>query len=86
MSRVLFDGREISLTNKEFELLLLFAENPNIVISKETLYDRIWGNDSGNDTATVVVHINRLREKVEYNPAEPKIIETIWKAGYRMNL
>ena len=84
--RVLVKGEEIILTNKEFELLLFFAENPNIVFSKDALYDRIWGMEALGDTATVTVHINRLREKVEKNPAALQLIETVWGAGYRMKV
>ena len=82
--RVYLDGNEVTLVNKEFELLLFLAENPNIVFSKDTLFDRIWGIDSSGTTATVTVHINRLREKLEQDPADPKLIETVWGAGYRM--
>lgn len=84
--RVLLDDGEVSLTNREFELLLFFAENPNIVFSKNQLYDRIWGMDSLGDTSTVTVHINRLREKVERDPSAPQIIETVWGAGYRLKV
>ncbi len=81
--RVFSGGKEISLKNKEFELLLFLAQNPNIVFSKDRLFDRIWGIDSMGDTATVMVHINRLREKIEPVPSNPKYIETVWGAGYR---
>ena len=81
--RVFSDGKEISLKNKEFELLLFLAQNPNIVFSKDRLFDRIWGLDSMGDTATVMVDINRIREKIEPVPSNPKYIETIWGAGYR---
>lgn len=84
--RVTVRGQGVALTNKEFELLLFFAENPNIVFSKIALYDRIWGMDALGDTATVTVHINRLREKIEKDPASPQFIETVWGAGYRMRL
>lgn len=84
--RVTVKGQDVTLTNKEFELLLFFAENPNIVFSKTALYDRIWGMDAMGDTATVTVHINRLREKIEKDPASPQLIETVWGAGYRMKL
>lgn len=76
-------GKEITLTNKEFELLLFLAENPGIVFSKDKLFDQIWGLDAMGDTATVMVHINRLREKIEPNPSSPIYIETVWGAGYR---
>ena len=77
--------KELKLPNREFELLRFLAENPNIVFSKEELFEKIWGFDYVSDAATVSVHINRLREKIEDDPRNPQIIETIWGAGYRMN-
>lgn len=76
---------EIRFPNKEFELLLFLARNPNIVFSKEDLFEKIWGFDYMGDSATVTVHVNRIREKIEDNPQEPKILETVWGAGYRIN-
>ena len=84
--RVYKNEEEILLTNKEFELLLFFIENPNIVFSKDALFDRIWGMDSAGSTATVTVHINRLREKIEKDVSDPRLIETVWGAGYRFKL
>ena len=81
--RIFREGAEITLTNKEFELLLFLAENPGIVFSKDKLFDQIWGFDAIGDTATVMVHINRLREKIEPEPSKPIYIETVWGAGYR---
>ena len=81
--RVFTDGKEVSLTRREFDLLLFFAENPGIAFSKDKLFDRIWGMDALGDTATVMVHINRIREKIEPNPATPVYIETVWGVGYR---
>ena len=80
------NGTELKLPNREFELLRFLAENPNIVFSKEELFEKIWGYDYVSDAATVSVHINRLREKIEDDARNPKIIETIWGAGYRLNL
>lgn len=77
--------KEIRLPNREFELLRFFAENPNIVFSKEELFEKIWGYDYVGDAATVSVHVNRLREKIEDDARNPKLIETVWGAGYRMN-
>ena len=57
--------------------------NADMVFGKETLYERIWGADALGDNATVAVHINRLREKIEDNPSDPHYIETVWGAGYR---
>lgn len=81
--RVFTDGKEVSLTRREFDLLLFFAKNPGIAFSKDKLFDRIWGMDALGDTATVMVHINRIREKIEPNPATPIYIETVWGVGYR---
>lgn len=78
-------SKEIKFRNKEFELLRFLAMNPNIVFSKEQLFEKIWGFDYMGDSATVMVHINRIREKIEDNPKVPKILETIWGAGYRLN-
>lgn len=77
--------KELHLPNREFELLRFLAENPNIVFSKETLFEKIWGYDYVSDAATVSVHINRLREKIEEDARNPQIIETIWGVGYRLN-
>lgn len=69
----------------EFELLKFLAENPNIVFSKEQLFEKIWGFDYARDSATVMVHVNRIREKIEDDSRNPKILETVWGAGYRLN-
>ena len=84
--RVFIGETEITMTNKEYELLLFLAANPNIVFSKETLFDRIWGMEAAGDTATVTVHINRLRDKIEKDTEKPRYIETVWGAGYRFNI
>jgi len=84
--RVFVDDKEVKFVNKEFELLLFLATNPNIVFSKTTLLDRIWGVDSFGDVATVTVHINRIREKIEEDSSNPKYIETVWGAGYRFKI
>ena len=81
--RVFVDGTEVELKNKEYELLLFLMSNADIVFSKETLYERIWGYEAMGDNATVAVHINRLREKIEKNPSQPRYIQTVWGAGYR---
>ena len=80
------NGNELKLPNREFELLRFLAENPNIVFSKEELFEKIWGYDYISDAATVSVHINRLREKIDDDARNPKIIETVWGAGYRLNM
>ena len=68
---------------QEYELLLFLVTNADMVFDKETLYERIWGMDAVGDNATVAVHINRLREKIEDDPSRPHYIETVWGAGYR---
>ncbi|NRY00682.1 DNA-binding response OmpR family regulator [Clostridium beijerinckii] len=84
--RVYVADKEVKLANKEFELLLFLATNPNIVFSKTILLDRIWGMDSFADVATVTVHINRIRDKIEEDSSNPQFIETVWGAGYRFKL
>ncbi|WKY45112.1 response regulator transcription factor [Eubacteriaceae bacterium ES2] len=82
-----FKGEEeIKLPHREFELLKFLAINPNIVFSKESLFEKIWGYDYIGDSATVTVHINRIRDKIEEDSKNPQIIETIWGAGYRLNM
>ena len=81
--RVFVDGTEVPLKNKEFELLYFLMSNADIVFSREALYERILGYDALGDNATVAVHINRLREKIERDPSKPRYIQTVWGAGYR---
>lgn len=78
-------GKEIKMPHREFELLKFLAVNPNQVFSKEQLFEKIWGYDYVGDSATVMVHINRIREKIEDDSKNPKILETVWGAGYRLN-
>jgi len=84
--RVYIGEEEVRFANKEFELLMFLASNPNIVFSKDTLLDRIWGEESFGDSSTVTVHINRIRDKIEVDSSNPKYIETVWGAGYRFNI
>jgi DNA-binding response OmpR family regulator len=77
--------KEVELKNKEYELLLFLARHPNMVFDRETLYERIWGLDAMGDNITVAVHINRLRDKLEEDPANPNYIQTVRGAGYRFN-
>ena len=83
--KVVKNGQEIKMPNREFALLKYLAEHPNVVFSKEKLFETIWGYDYVGDSATVTVHIGRIRDKVEDDPAHPKLIETVWGAGYRLN-
>lgn len=81
--RVFINDEEVSLTNKEFDLLVFLASNPNVVFSKDTIFDKIWGLNAIGETSTVTVHINRIREKIEDDSSNPQYIETVWGAGYR---
>ncbi|MCA9783728.1 MAG: response regulator transcription factor [Calditrichaeota bacterium] len=81
--RVSLAGQSIDLTTREFELLLLFARNPGIAFSRQELLDRVWGYQYGGYSHTVNSHINRLRSKLEADPANPRWIETVWGLGYR---
>jgi DNA-binding response OmpR family regulator len=83
--KVYVRGEEVKFTNREFELLLFLASNPNIVFSKEKLFEKIWGYDYIGDNATVTVHINRIRTKIEKDSSNPQYIDTVWGAGYRFN-
>ena len=80
-----FVACDVRLATREFELLLFLAEHPQIVFSKETLYDRVWDLDAMGNTSTVSVHMNRLREKIEPDPSTPQWLQTVWGAGYRFN-
>lgn len=79
------DGREVSLKAKEFKLLKCLFDNRNTIVKKETLFDMVWGDAYFSD-GTLNVHIRKLREKLEENPNEPKIIKTIWGTGYILEL
>jgi two-component system, OmpR family, response regulator len=81
--RVLVHGREVSLAQKEFDLLLFLLRNPDRVFSKTELFEHCWGVDATGDTSTVTVHIARIREKIETHPEDAQYIETVWGAGYR---
>jgi DNA-binding response OmpR family regulator len=81
--RVYLDDSEITLTTKEYELLHYLATNKGNVLSKEQIYDKIWGEGTYGELETVKVHINRLREKIEKKPSKPERIQTVWGAGYR---
>ena len=76
------DGREIELTNKEYDLFELFVKNPGRIFSREDLLNTVWKSEYQGDIRTVDVHVHRLREKLESNPAEPEHIVTKWGVGY----
>ncbi len=78
---VTVNGEPVQLTAREFDLLLLLAEHPRQVFSRDQLFDRLWG--AYGDRHTVTVHIARLRDKLEENPSKPSLIVTVWGVGYR---
>ena len=73
----------LELTGREFQLLLFLAQNPNIVFSRERIFDRVWGMEAVGDMSTVTVHVNKLRDKIEEDPSKPQYIQTVWGVGYR---
>ncbi len=78
-------GQPVDLTAKEFDLLLQFAEQPGRVYSRQQLLDLVWGSGHIGYEHTVNSHINRLRSKIEANPAEPEFVLTVWGVGYKFN-
>jgi DNA-binding response OmpR family regulator len=76
-------GSSLALTAKEFDLLLFLARHPRQVFSRDQLMDRVWGYEAARDTGTVTVHVRRLREKIEDDPAQPERLQTVWGVGYR---
>lgn len=78
------NGVELPLKNREYELLLFLMRHPGQVFSREDLYEMIWGLESMGDNITVAVHIGRIREKLEDDPASPKLLQTVWGIGYRL--
>lgn len=80
---VSYKGKNVVLAAKEFELLSFMAQNPYQVFTKEQLYEKIWGFNDYGDINTVTVHIRKIREKIEENPASPGYIKTVWGVGYK---
>jgi len=76
-------GQEISLTAKEFELLKFFASNPGQVFTKTQLFRNAWSDQYIEDDNTVMVHIRRLRKKIELDPSDPQFVQTVWGIGYK---
>ena len=82
---VILEGKRISLKAKEFALLKCLYDHKNTIVTKETLFDEVWG-DSFYGDGTLNVHIRKLREKMEEDPNEPKMIKTIWGTGYMLEI
>ncbi len=77
------DGKAVSVTEKEFQLLRLLVENKGITLKKDYLFNSVWGSDSESELQTLTVHIKWLREKTEKDPKKPEHIITVWGTGYR---
>lgn len=80
---VIVDGREVKLTPREFDILELLARNKGIVFSIEKIFDSVWKEDYCQSDNTVMVHIRKIREKIEVNPRKPQYIKTVWGVGYK---
>jgi len=80
---VVLKGESVILTAREFDLLWLFARHPQQVFTREQLLNQVWGYEFYGDESTVTVHIRRLREKIEPDPAQPTYIQTVWGVGYK---
>ena len=81
--RVWVNGAEKAMTGKEYDLLLFLAEHPDVVFSKDKLFDHVWGMDAIGDVSTVTVHIKHIRDKIEAGMEPVQYIETVWGVGYR---
>lgn len=79
---VLKDGKEISLSSKEFALLCLFMENPDTLLTKQEIFNKIWKSENTDDN-TILVYVKRLRDKIEDNPSRPVHLTTVWGKGYK---
>lgn len=77
------DGEKLTMTLKEYELLVLFLENAGKTLQKDWLFNKVWGLDSFSEPSTLTVHINKLRDKIEENPKKPERIITVWGVGYK---
>ncbi|CAM3572053.1 response regulator transcription factor [Paenibacillus lupini] len=79
------EGSQTALTAKEFELLKLLASNPGQVFTKTQIFRQVWGTDYIEDDNTVMVHIRKLRKKIELDPSQPQYIQTVWGIGYKFS-
>lgn len=83
--RASLNGQHVALTPKEFKILATLASSPGTVFSREQLVEAAWGPEFVGETSSITVFIKKLRAKVEVDPTEPRIIETVWGIGYRLN-
>jgi two-component system response regulator VanR len=81
---VMMDAKEVKLTPREFAILKLLAANRGMVFSMDSIYQKVWNEPFMESKNTVMVHIRKIREKIERNPQEPRYIKTVWGIGYKM--
>ena len=81
--RVLREGKEIPVVHLEFQVLLYLAEHPGRVFSKAQIYEAVWKEEAIN-TETIMVHVRKLREKIEANPKKPEYLKVVWGIGYKI--
>ena len=77
------DGKKIDVTGKEFDLLEYMMRNPEQILRKERLFNEVWGADCFSEVGSLNVHVRWLREKLEDDPKNPKLIQTVWGVGYK---
>ena len=83
---VTLDGDKVQLTRTEYDILKLLMQHPGQVFSPNEIYEKVWNDNPFRNENTVAVHIRHLREKVEYNPAEPRHLKVVWGRGYKMEV
>jgi two-component system, OmpR family, response regulator VanR len=85
LSRQVFaNEKEVRLTPREFDILVLLARHPGVVFTAEQIYERVWNEPMLTSNNTIMVHIRKIREKVELNPKRPMVIQTVWGVGYKV--
>ena len=80
---VFVDGKPVKMTPIEFKILMLLMKNPGRVFSAEEIYERVW-NEQAINTDTIMVHVRKIREKIEINPRDPKYLKVVWGVGYKI--
>ena len=81
---VTLDGEKVNLTRTEYDILKLLMDHPGEVFSPNQIYEKVWNDNPFGTENTVAVHIRHLREKIEYNPQEPRYLKVVWGRGYKM--
>ena len=81
---VTLDGEKVNLTRTEYDILKLLMDHPGEVFSPNEIYEKVWKDNPFGTENTVAVHIRHLREKIEYNPQEPRYLKVVWGRGYKM--